>query len=219
MTDFTPILAGDEHVAICPTCKQWLWKIGPASGFFGNACIERAGRYLASDGDTIMFRGGAMPEPLTVHTQWDAQLLKGECPHCGEGYWFITAAYPETPVGNAGSSPESFLCDESYIDILDQVDGTLRGDADIAAGWVVLRQNARWQDRHIRIDVHMVGPFSGGDNLIGEHGVAACGCGAANGHDIWDKARDLVRAITPIAFEHIRMPQGPSAAAAKLPTL
>jgi hypothetical protein len=89
---FSPITESAPHVAVCPSCRQWLWKIDPKSGFFGTAPIEKAMQYMASDGDTVQF-GPDSPAPLTAFSEWDAQLLKGECPHCGEGYWFITASY------------------------------------------------------------------------------------------------------------------------------
>jgi len=200
MSRFAPVSADAPHVATCPSCGEWLWKIKPDSGFFGAAPIEKAMRYLASDGDTVIFPGGAMPPPLSSNTEWDAQVLMGACPHCGGGYWFITVAYPERAIDNGNGS---FVCDEGYIDILDQVDGALVGDATVCERWVLLRQRAQWQEAAIRLDVHMVGPFSDGDRLVGEHGVSGCG-GGGDAADIWALAREVVRAITPSAVAYLR---------------
>lgn len=208
MSTFTSIVAGAEHVATCPSCKQWLWKVGPDSGFFGNAPMEKAMRYMASDGDTVQM-GAEPPAPLAAYTEYDAQLLKGECPHCAESYWFVTAAYPEVPVANGSPAPgypPSFICDEGYIEILDQVDGTFRGDDTVAGGWVLLRHRARWKDREIRLDVHMIGPFANGKALVGPDGVSGCGLnsGDESRRSIWAEAAALVRAVTPVAVGVLR---------------
>jgi hypothetical protein len=125
-------------------------------------------------------------------------------------------SYPETPVANQGLS---FICDESYIDVLERVDGAYLGDPTVvepimgsdgpwAQSWVALRQRAAWEGRNIRLDVHMIGPFPNGDTLVGKFGVASCGCGGAGGHDIWAKAAQLVTVITPhaVAWLHEAAP-------------
>ncbi len=202
---FAAIEAGKPHVAVCPTCHDWLWKVGPQSGFFGKADLERAKTHIASDGDTVQMDP---PAPLTAHTEFDAQLLKGECPHCGADYWFLTIALPECPVSNLASAEiPQFVCDEGYIEIGDQVDGAYRGDpAMIADLWTVMRQRARWQGRYIRLDVHMVGPFGGAESLVGPHGVASCRAArAADGTtNIWLLASEIVAMIAPAAVKLLR---------------
>ena len=195
-----------EHVADCPSCRKWLWKIGPNSGFFGKAPMETATRYIASDGDTVPF-GGELPVPLKAYTEYDATLLKGECPHCGNGYWFVVAAYPEVPVSNwSAGSTAGFICDEGYIEISDRVEGAFLGVGTVVGGWVQMRQRARWGGRDICLDVHMIGPFQGGDDLVGATGVSCCGTTSENEprRSIWGTAADLVRAITPGAIESLR---------------
>lgn len=195
-----------EHVATCPSCKQWLWKVEPNSGFFGKAPLETATKFIASDGDTVPFVG-EFPAPLEAYTEYDAVLLKGECPHCSQGYWFITASYPEVPVANGGSTPPAgFICDEGYIEISDQVEGTFIGSPTITDRWVQMRQRASWDGRDIRLDVHMIGPFAGGDDLVGSNGVSSCGMIAGNEphRTIWARAAELVKAVTPAAIESIR---------------
>ncbi|CAH1691750.1 hypothetical protein BOSEA31B_20698 [Hyphomicrobiales bacterium] len=204
MTIFTRIET--EYVASCPSCKQWLWKVGPNSGFFGKAPLETATRYIASDGDTVPFVEEP-PAPLTAYTEYDATLLKGECPHCGDGYWFVTASYPEVPVSNGPrGGPAGFICDEGRIEITDRVEGAFIGDPAVTDTWVQMRQSARWDGRDIRVDVHMIGPFSGGDDLVGSIGVSSCGMAAGNEsrRTIWETAADLVKAVTPAAIDSMR---------------
>jgi len=200
MAHFTKIELEKSHVAVCPNCHEWLWKTGTNSGLFGKTSIEKAAQYLASDGDKIQFRAGP-PAPTTAYTEFDAQLHKGNCPHCGEGYWFITAAFPETPVQN--TEPPAFVCDEGYIDILDGGDGAFLGDRRVDQ-WTIMRQRACWQGREIRIDVHMIGPFPGGDSLVGPNGVSRCQQSDTEGRDIWAMAAEIVARIAPDAVDFLR---------------
>lgn len=204
MADFTRIES--EHVATCPSCEQWLWRVGPSSGFYGGNEIERPMKYMASDGDTLPF-GEDLPFPLEAYTEFDAELLKGECPHCNEGYWFVLVAYPEIPISNTGLESEvAFICDPGRIEIGDHVDGAFIGDPSVAQRWVQMRERARWGGRDIYVDVHLVGPFPGGDILVGPAGVGSCsiGSGGEDQRDIWADAVALVRAITPPAIASLR---------------
>ena len=195
IADFKVIEAG-HYEANCPECGGWLWRVGPDSGFFGNTNLEKASQYVASDGDSISMK--QPPAPLSDWTEFDAKLLKGECPHCDASYWFVLAAFPEVPVSNlAPTDHPCFLCDESYLDILGRVTATWSNEAE---QWTVMRQRARWSGREFDLDVHIVGPFEGGESLVGSNGVSSC-VGGPEAKAIWKTAAEVVTMIAPSAKE------------------